>query len=60
LKMRVNFKVCPDCLSFLTYAAQYLGSPIEVLEPSCKHIFCGDACTYGAVSKAVEESGGVE
>ena len=54
LKMRVNIKVCADCQSFLTYAAQYLRMPIEVLEPSRKHVFRGDACT------SEEGSGGVE
>ena len=51
LKMRVNIKVCADCHSFLTHAAQYLGRPIEVLEPSRKHVFRGDACKSGEGSE---------
>merc|ERR1712113_381267 len=39
LVMRVNFKVCADCHSFLIHAAYMLGRPIRVLEPSRQHVF---------------------
>ena len=60
LKMSVNIKMCADCRSFLTHAAQYLGRPIEVFEPSRKHVFRCGACKFCDVSTAMEGSGGTE
>ena len=46
--MRVSIKVCADCHSFLTHAAQMLGRTIHVLEPRRQHVFRqGGRCSCG-------------
>ena len=39
LEMRVNVKVCADCHSFLSHAAELLGRSILVTEPTRQHSF---------------------
>lgn len=60
MAMRVNFKVCADCHSFLTHASRLLGRPIHVLEPSRQHVFHEGRCSCGAERTYVREGCGEE
>ena len=56
LTVRVNLKMCADCQAFLKHAAVLLCRPIEVLEPSRRHVFREDGAVKPGTAVRGEHS----